>query len=345
MKKTAKRLDNIAFIKTVMMVAVVLYHCFLFFGGSWFTPIEPAQSADCLYYIAQWMKTFHIQAFAMASGFLFYYLKIEKGRYNDPKNDIKKRAKRLLVPYLFTSIFWAIPIGMLFYNYPLDELLSKFVLMTGPAQLWFLIMLFIVFVFFELIGKKINLSFRNLALLYIVTTIIGGLLSIVDFNYFQLAISVKYILFFYLGGYIYKYRKKISWKQTTIMTIMAVILYVLTICFKNSNSIMIKYGVEFIEPLISILEVLAIYFLCSQLVQKCNGIMKNKFYRLLEENSFGIYLFHQQIIYFTIVWFNGVVPPIVQALFSFIIATGVSLIMSLLLRKWRVTRFMFGLEA
>lgn len=338
-----KKLDDIAFIKTIMMVAIVLYHCFLFFGGNWFTPIEPAQSADCLYWIAQWMSTFHIQAFAMASGFLFYYLWKEKGRYDEPRKDIKKRARRLLLPFVFTSVLWAIPIGVYFYHYPLNEIIEKFVLMTGPAQLWFLIMLFIVFVFFELIGKRIKLRFRNLALIYIVTTIVGGLLSMVDFKYFQLAVSVKYILFFYLGGYIYEYKKKISWRQVFVMFAMAVVMYALAVCLGKSDNTIIKYSIEFTEPLISVLEVSIIYYLCGKLVQKCKGIVNNKLFRILEGNSFGIYLFHQQIIYFTIVWFNGLVPPIVQALFSFVIAIVISLLMSMVLKRWKVTRVMFGL--
>ena len=79
-KENQQKLDNIAFIKTVMMAAIVLYHSLLFFGGNWFTPMEPVAIVDSFYYIAKWMGTFHIQAFAMASGFLFYYLRKEERR-------------------------------------------------------------------------------------------------------------------------------------------------------------------------------------------------------------------------------------------------------------------------
>ena len=34
----------------------------------------------------------------MASGYIFYYLKYNKGKYNNPKEDIKKRFKRLIIP-------------------------------------------------------------------------------------------------------------------------------------------------------------------------------------------------------------------------------------------------------
>ena len=69
----------------------------------------------------------------------------------------------------------------------------------------------------------------------------------------------------------------------------------------------------------------------------------NRLFKVLEENSFGIYLFHQQIIYFMIVLLNGVVHPIVQVVLSFFVSLIVSLIMSIILKKNKVTKFMFGL--
>ncbi len=337
------RFNDIAFIKTNMMICVVLCHATAFFTGNWFSVYTPVYSAGYLASFSDFLGFFHIQSFTMASGFLFYYLILKKGRYDNPKKDIKKRAQRLLVPYLFTSVLWAIPIGAMFFNYSWGDIINKYVLMTGPAQLWFLIMLFIVFVFFVLIGKKIKLSFRNLVLVYIVTTTIGSLLSMAHLNYFQIPISVRYILFFYLGGYIYKNRKAISWKQTIMMTLMAVGLYALVARLGNSDKNIIKCGISFIEPLISLLAVSVSYFLCNRLVLKNGGIVRNRFYRLLEDNSFGIYLFHQQNIYFTIALLNGLVHPIAQALLSFVIAMVVSVSMSFILKKWRMTRWMFGL--
>ena len=165
---------------------------------------------DSFYCVAKWMGTFHIQTFVMASGFLFYYLKKEKKRYNSPVKDIKKRAKRLLVPYFFTCVLWAILIGLFFYNYSVTDVLKDYVLMVSPAQLWFLIMLFMVFVFFVLIGKRIKISLKNLVIIYLVTTIVGLLLSKFGINVFQIAAAVRYILYFYLGGFIYENRNKIS---------------------------------------------------------------------------------------------------------------------------------------
>lgn len=341
MKQKPSRLENIALIKTVMMIVIVLYHSFLFFGGSWFTAVEPAQSVDYLYHIAKWMNTFHIQTFAMASGFLFYYLGVRKR--NSHVHNILKRAKRLLVPYFFTCIFWVIPIACYFFHFSIGEVFYEFVLMAGPSQLWFLVMLFMVFCFFEFFGRKLKFRVRDLVTVFIITVVLGRILSYFNVEMFQIAKSVQYVLYFYLGGFIYYHRDKISMKQTIIMAISAAVFYAGICLMEMMNNNVAYYAVFVIKPIVSILEVSSIYYVFTRFVDKGIAKTTGKFYRLLEANSFGIYLFHQQIIYFTIVWFNGVVHPIIQAALSFVIATCISLAMSIVLKKWRVTRVMFGL--
>lgn len=72
-------------------------------------------------------------------------------------------------------------------------------------------------------------------------------------------------------------------------------------------------------------------------------ISRTKLWKLLIENSFGIYLFHQQIIYLTIILLNGRVIPIVQVFLSFSIAIVVTSFMVIILRKFKITRLLFSL--
>lgn len=69
-------------IKTAMMLAVVFYHVCMFFAGTWFDNASPVYEAGYLTISTKYLNTFHIQTFAMASGFLFYALKIEKSKYS-----------------------------------------------------------------------------------------------------------------------------------------------------------------------------------------------------------------------------------------------------------------------
>lgn len=56
----------------------------------------------------------------------------------------------------------------------------------------------------------------------------------------------------------------------------------------------------------------------------------------------AMYLFHQQIIYFTISALNGVVNPWINAGVNFVAAIAGSLIISAVLMRWKATRFLIG---
>ena len=87
------------------------------------------------------------------------------------------KIKRLLVPYIFISAIWAIPIGQLFYHYSIWELTKRYLLATAPSQLWFLFMLFWCFVGAWFLSDLIeNRSYITIAISLIVSLIgfIGG---------------------------------------------------------------------------------------------------------------------------------------------------------------------------
>lgn len=339
-----KRLDNIALIKTLMMIAVVLGHSLVFFGGTWFTVIEPSHIEEWMKGIASWMNTFHIQAFTMASGFLFYYLKKEKNRYNNPKKDIKKRAARLLVPYIFACALWAIPVDCFFgYKSSFGELVYRYLFMADPSQMWFLIMLFLVFCFFEFFSDRIKISLKNLIIVFLITTVVSRITFLLHIDVFQIPKTLQFILYFYFGGFVYSHKNKITGKQTLIMVMIAGLLYLGSLFADSSGVDILKIAKLAVAPIISVLEIGSIYYICTRLISKKKINLKSKFYNLLEDNGFGIYIFHMQILFFAIAIFNGVVPPIVQVAITFLISLFGAVVMSWVLKKWKVTRWMFGL--
>ena len=139
---------NCTFVKTVLMITVVLYHCIVFWTGNWFTK-NPAYESDILAAVAGWMKSFHIYGFTFVSGYLFYFLKYEKGKYSRFLPFAVNKMKRLLFPFAFVSVVWEIPFAVYFFRYSAADIIEKYVLGTSPNQLWFLLMLFCVFVFFH----------------------------------------------------------------------------------------------------------------------------------------------------------------------------------------------------
>ena len=69
---------------------------------------------------------------------------------------------------------------------------------------------------------------------------------------------------------------------------------------------------------------------------------QSKILHFLSLYSFTIYLVHEQMIYFTIGWFNGMVPPIAVVLLNFSISLAVSTMFAIIMNKTRITRFLMG---
>ena len=152
MEERLKINDNI---KTAMMLAVVLYHSCMFFTGSWFDNATPVFSANYLSVFARYLNTFHVQTFAMASGFLFYALKKEYRKYSDYfRADIGKRARRLLLPYAITIIVCVLPFYIVFSGFDAKAIVYKYILGCAPSQLWFLPMLFWLFLLAYVVFRK-----------------------------------------------------------------------------------------------------------------------------------------------------------------------------------------------
>jgi fucose 4-O-acetylase-like acetyltransferase len=79
MQKKEAELENCSFIKTVLMLCIVLYHSLLFWSGTWFKVISPERIVPAFSYLTTWLNSFHIYGFVLVSGYLFYYVKYERG--------------------------------------------------------------------------------------------------------------------------------------------------------------------------------------------------------------------------------------------------------------------------
>lgn len=338
-----KELKEVSVLKTAMMISVVLYHSCLFFSGSWVKFTTPVYSATYLTYLIDILKSFHIQTFTFTSGFLFFYLK-SIGKYKNTKTDLLNKAKRLILPLITTIIVWIIPFYIYYNGFDFRTILHKFVLLEGPAQLWFLPMLFWIFVIFNIAYDKIKFSIKDLIIIFLLTNLIGGILLKLNLNYCNIAKAIQFSCYFYLGGFIFKNKDKFTKKKMIpIYCVTLALIYIYIYIYKIAGFGGFKYISYIIEPTLSCLEATCLYFIFDYLVNKRNINTDNRIYKLFSENSFGIYLFHQQIISVTITIFNGVVHPVIQCLLSFVISTSVSLVMTLILKKNKVTKKLFGI--
>lgn len=68
----------------------------------------------------------------------------------------------------------------------------------------------------------------------------------------------------------------------------------------------------------------------------------NKVFKVLSSYSMPVYLFHQQIIYFSLYWLNGKLNPYLHAACNFIFALIASIGISYIMMRWKFTRFLIG---
>ena len=334
------KLENCYFVKNVLMCMVVFYHSIALWMGEWFkSPQEPSYVLGSL---ALWLNSFHIYGFMLVSGYIYYYMRYEKKSRNYMYfcSYIKIKAKRLLIPYSFVALVWVMPIYCYFNKPTIDVLIKKYILMESPSQLWFLVMLFGCSAVFYLLSDYVRLH-----------TIAGGVITLLFWglgivgvklfgNYFQIWNICKYLIFFYIGFILrqYDFRKLESIPSALYVAVDIVLFEVWNMC-SRSNLILVNImsiGLFFSLNIIGSIG----SFVILQKFASCHK--KSMIRDFLSKHNMTIYLFHQQLIYFVIVWGNGKVNNYLLAVMNFAFSFLGALIISIILSLNKGTRFLIS---
>lgn len=336
-----ERLQNCYFVKNVLMILVVAYHSIaLWMPQGWF--VSPVVASNILGIVALWLNSFHIYGFVLVSGYIYYYMRYEKTskEYMNYGDFIKNKAKRLLVPYGFVCLFWVMPIYSYFYKPDTNVLIKKYILMESPSQLWFLIMLFGCSIVFYLLSDYVRahpIAGGIIMVLIYGAGIIGD--QVMD-NYFQIWNICKYLLFFYIGFEFRQYGFKCFEKiPSGIYILVDIVLFGVWRLCGQSNVVHIRIlsvGFLFFLQVVGSIGVFII-------LQKIAAAKKeNRMGTFLSKHNMTIYLFHQQLIYFVVVWGNGKVNNYILAGMNFVISFAGALFISILLNKNIYTRFLIS---
>lgn len=343
-----KKLEFCASFKTIMMLFVVLGHACIIYSGFW-SAFPPATESKVFDFLVRWLDTFHTYTFVFISGFIFYYMKYIYKKYQNGMSIIKKKAKRLIKPYIITCVIWAIPVAFLVRKMSVKTVFHKYILGEDPDQLWFLLMLFWAFVFSVVIFRFVD--FDNLKIIYKILLLgicVGGYLCTVGLrviempDLFGVQAALEYELFF-VGGMVYASLEN-DWitklNKNTFMGLEIVLLTASLLGAALYNYYLGRVIKYLIFPIVSFCGI----FFWTFLVQRWSYIKKDKAVRTqsklwnyLMKNNFYIYLIHQQLIYISLNLINkSAVPPVVVVLINFIIALlGSSMI-------WFVTSKIYG---
>ena len=309
----SKYLDNCTYAKTILMIIIVFYHSIAFWGGQWFEIISPVYSATFLSYLTRWLNSFHVYAFTLISGYLFAFLYWEKGKYQDFGPFVVNKIKRLIIPYIFVCVIWIIPVSHYFYNYSILDIVLKFALGIAPAQLWFLLMLFIVFIIIWLLNiiiiKHYLVGYAITLFLYCVG-IIGNKCFL---NVLCVWTALQYIPFFYIGMRIrfnHSNNKEQIVDSIPCFALLLLDLVVFGLLLIIQNKIGLIWNVSSIG-IGFILHILGAITAWRVLQWICTLAGNNKTLKILSKYSMSIYLFHQQFIYISLYILNGKVPPLI----------------------------------
>lgn len=337
------RLNNCYFIKTMLLLFVVLGHCMDFWNGNWFTVYKPIDSSITIPFISGWLNSFHIYGFIIVSGYIYAFKKNDD--YRNYKSFIIKKIKRLIFPYFFVAIVWVIPLSQLFFRWPIIEIFKKYVLAINPSQLWFLWMLFWVFlIIYPLDRFLISHPYYGYVLLFLFH-IIGRILGKTVPDYFCFLTSLKYILVFYIGVRMWRNEKLylILSKIPGVVLLMLDLLAYYVVDYFKGNEFYIGKIVSRGSDLFLGLFGGVIAFVVLQKIAFSISWWRCKTILLLKDFSFHIYLFHQQIIYFVIKMMNGLYSPVLIVIISFCVSSSISIGIAILLNKNQFVKKYVGL--
>lgn len=339
-----QELKNCTFIKTVLMILIVLYHSIVYFRGDWFPAVPLGSAVKPLAYLASWMNSFHIYAFVLVSGYLFHYLKFEARKYHHYGEFIRNKLKRLIVPYFFVMIVWVIPVYCLFYGWDRSVIVNKYLLGKSPNQLWFLLMLFLVFALFFPLSRWIRKHFIPGGILVLGLYAFGFLLEHFGYNHFQVSMALRMTLYFWIGFVIRQYDWGFLGKIPRILWLPAhIALFVVSNLIPQTNPVLKLIGLAF-NVATTVVGAIMAFALLGLLAEKIRW-EKSKGFGFLSRLSMPVYLFHQQVIYFVIYLlsrFPFTIHPYLQAVIHFVIALTVSILISVAFMLSSPTRFLIG---
>lgn len=141
---------------------------------------------------------------------------------------------------------------------------------------------------------------------------------------------------FFLWGGVLQIKKN-QWTQefrkiAIVLGFSSLIVFIIYHVLGLNGSLVAKVLVRFLFPILSIIEITAIWCI-AKMFQQYGFWDNNRIVRMIADNSFPIYLFHQQWIYIFTVLLNGRVHWVIQLLLTFLLSIICSLVMTVILKK------------
>lgn len=276
------RNETIEKLRVFAIFIVVLGHSIIIYDPSWGL-YKTDNTNQIFFYLKQFINIIQMPLFIMIAGFLF--------NRTCEKYDLKKividKFKRIIIPFIFITLLWLVPIRMLAKYQPFLEIgyfesVKRVFLGIDSGHLWYLPTLFILFIITYIVQKVskdkniLNMAFLSI---FFILSIFANKFTHVLF----LSNVCEYLLYFYIGFLVAKIQNKFEFN------IFAVVIYVI---FSILLVFFIKQGIIF--RILNIFTAISGSYALYGIFMK---IKTNKLVKIIDKNSFTIYLFHSPLIY------------------------------------------------
>lgn len=343
-------LSNVAIIRPILILLMVFYHAFAIYSGGWM-PLDGYPSVR-VYWWLDWLSySFMLEMFVFVSGYVFgFQVRVKGNNKLDAKNLFIGKFKRLIVPSMIFSFIYIVllqdisqSIGKTLYD-----------IINGVAHMWFLPMLFWCFVGVWVI-EKTKLEPRIVILLLL-------LCSLCSYPSLPLRVGyAMYYMFFFYFGYILQ-RKNIkldrfyTFSWIIGLAVAFIILFPMLTLFRESlNELLLNSDERFVAKMMKNIlsntaQIIYSFVGLSLLFTVVGYVHKNSSLSLptwiinIGELCMGVYIFQQFILK---ALYNHTALPVILGPYwlpwvGFVVAISGSLLLSYLLHKTKVGRFLIG---
>lgn len=324
-----KNLDEVSFIRPILILLVVIYHAMAIHTGNWELP-DGCTVIPLYKVIGRLSYAFMLEAFVFISGYVWAFQRETRGRRDGFGVLCYKKFLRLLIPSIIFGLFYLLLFDR--GNFSISSLLE------GPGHLWFLPMLFECFLFSWCILYT-KVSFRYiLPILFLIGIFVPAGLPL------RLSYTMYYMPFF-LGGY-YLYG---CYERLTIVNIYHIlgvwvlffIVYFGMVAFRswlipNVHQPMLLGGGKLGS--MAVYAMIGVFALLITSIWLTNRIQLSAKYIKLGNLCMGVYIFQQFIL--EIFYYHSPMPSMLSnlqlPLVGFVIALVVSLVLTYTLRTTKL---------
>lgn len=319
------RNERIVKLRVLAILLVVIGHSIIIFTPGWNT-YQINEKNEMLTIIKKFINIIQMPLFIMVSGFL-YNKTCEKYEFTEI---FFEKLKRIIIPFILVTILWMVPIRYV-AEYPyytsggyVTAVINCFE-GSDSGHLWYLPTLFVLFMLVYIINK-----IADKKIMKIITIILLFILSVCSIKLptiFFLSQVCEYLIYFYLG-FLYN---KID-ESNNVLNIICGILF-----------IVLSFIVVFIVNDITLNRIFTIIAGITgtyALYGFFNNKMPNYIIRILDKNSFAIYLLHSPLIYIMYSRFANI-NPVLLIFCNITISIIIPILIATILRKIKLN-FIIG---